>query len=378
MIGRLFECPGSWRMTQALKAVKAVVQESVEDHDPPEYLVTGNLVHQYLATPATASMDLWDQLSADGQWLATECVRLSGEAFSKIYGSGTVLPGLKTEDRLWSKCGRYSGQYDVGVVDGDIHMILDYKTGRIVAPEANVNYQLRTLAVLDHHNSKEPPKRTITGIIQPRSPKPLTLCEYSPDDIKQADLELNVLMDIITEKDAPLKAGDWCTYCPARSICPVATKGVTTDIARMASDIDIEKFTQTLTPVEMASIAAIAKRGRSLFDAVEDRMKEMLENDKNAIPGWKLSEPKKVKKIESAQRAFELLSDYLSPTEFASCCKVSFSAIEPVFHEALSETNGATMLTKTESRKQLRSILAPALIEHDRAPSLEQTGVTTI
>lgn len=304
------------------------------------------------------------QLTDEQLWMVHELERHVEEIIERLNLFGSAMK----EQRLWSRCNRYSGQADFSVInlESDAAGVFDYKTGRVIVEPASTNAQLKTLAVLLYQNFSI--KTAFPGIIQPRSPNPVTLCQYTEDDLKYASDELDALMDSIEKPDAQLTPGSWCDYCPAKLHCPALTGEQRTVISSVSAVQDTVEAVLGLSIDDLTKILGVLRRGRALFDAAEKRAISILRENPHAIPGWQLSEDTFTSSVEDVQKAFELLSGHMKPEEFASACKVKITELEKVFHKA---TGG---ISKKASKQTLRSILGPVIVPKRRSGSLQKAS----
>lgn len=113
----------------------------------------------------------------------------------------------------------FSGKADYTAIsaDGKHGLVIDYKTLHGDHPAADVNDQLRSLAVLLHlrHNLES----VRVAIVQPWKGKP-TVADYDLEALKAAHAW--VLESLKAERESTpeqTKIGEWCQHCPARVKC---------------------------------------------------------------------------------------------------------------------------------------------------------------
>jgi len=365
-MGRVFQCPGSWRLCRQLPVAD---KDSGVAADDPDYLVFGNACHDYMDRPTDAK---YQALGSEGQWMVDKfsdhfrgAINLIASGIPGAFEKG----GIHKEIRLWNPDRTYSGQADIAVVDQALSLgaVFDYKSGRALVDNADQNYQLRVLAVLLASNHSL--KTVFAGIIQPRSATPLTIVRYDEGDLQEAASELDELMLAIEDPNAPLIPGDHCVFCPAKAHCPALggeSVALVVDSGSVHPGSDGAMEAVSLQPEQLAAIMLMAKRGRAFLDAVEERVKSMLRADPGSVPGWELSPDTEVSSIGDAAKAYEVISDVLEPEAFARACKVTLSKLEDEFHAAHPDH------TKSENKKALRALLGPAITKSTRSGSLKR------
>jgi hypothetical protein len=132
------------------------------------------------------------------------------EVFSEVYISGAWLDP------------RFGGSIDVRLAEpyGKLN-IVDHKNGYILV-EAKDNEQLAQYAVLAAHEHEDCEEVTVT-ISQPNAPHKEGLIRsetYTIDQLKLFEIRMKEAADAIDAPNAPLRAGDWCLWCPAKTRCP--------------------------------------------------------------------------------------------------------------------------------------------------------------
>lgn len=116
---------------------------------------------------------------------------------------------------------RLGGTADKTLVEafGWAHLF-DYKNGYIVV-DVKDNEQLKTYAVgiLHEHPDAEGVRVTI---VQPNAPHEegcIRTEEYTRDELKLFEIQMKEAADNTSKPNAPLRAGDWCMWCPAKTRC---------------------------------------------------------------------------------------------------------------------------------------------------------------
>ncbi len=131
------------------------------------------------------------------------------ELFSEVYLDGSWLDN------------RTGGTIDVRLVEpfGHIH-IVDHKNGYIIV-EAKGNDQLKQYAMLAAHEHPDCEGVTVT-ISQPNAPHvegTIRSESFTIDELKLYEITVKAAADATAKPNAPLRAGDWCLWCPAKTRC---------------------------------------------------------------------------------------------------------------------------------------------------------------
>ena len=253
--------------------------------------------------------------------MAEACERDRRTVMRWVWPDNTDLCDEITEHRMWYRRKRFSGMADlVAHVDGH-YLILDYKTGPVPVPEAEVNWQLKALSALVYRLY---PARAITrAIVQP-------LCGGPTIATAEGTVALNKLrrevLDVLRKAESPdavLRPGTaQCKYCKAKPICP----------ALHEQGFALSKLgpVEALTPDQMGE--AMDKLGmvKTMVKALEGRAKELLTADGNSIPGWKLREGSRRRSVENSTDAVQALIDLgiLDEDSVDGCLKVELGKLE--------------------------------------------------
>lgn len=135
--------------------------------------------------------------------------RYSPEVISEVYLDGSWLDS------------RFGGSIDVRIVEPFGWLdIVDHKNGHILV-EAKDNDQLKQYAVLAAHEHEDCEGVTVT-ISQPNAPHKDGLIRsesFTIDELKLYEIRMKEAADATDASNAPLRAGDWCLWCPAKYRC---------------------------------------------------------------------------------------------------------------------------------------------------------------
>lgn len=161
-------------------------------------------------------MFMADEKMIDGvQMTISEVDRLKAEMCE-----GTEVFSERFLDMTWLD-SRLGGTADVTLVEpfGKAHLV-DHKNGFILV-EAKDNDQLKQYAVGIAHEHPDCEEVTVT-ISQPNSPHKEGLIRsetFTIDELKLYEIRMKEAAEDTSKPNAPLRAGDWCLWCPAKTRC---------------------------------------------------------------------------------------------------------------------------------------------------------------
>ena len=309
-VERLMLCPGSFKAEQG----KPNKSNALAD--------AGTRIHAALEAGNIDNLD-----DEDEQQLAVRAAQLRDEMIDGFFNSQMLISDLDEgpardevisqfkEQRIRGIDGRISGQYDGLVLDGERALVYDFKTGYLKPIEAKQNKQLRALAVLVAENHEGITEVT-TAIIQPRIKPEISLAEYGPDDLEKSRAELINILDDADRPNAPRVAGEiQCKYCRAKADCAEAA-AVATGLAKYdPAEITLERLPELLDACGAA---------KKIIAAIEEKARETLGKDPEAIPGYTLKAGAKMAKIIDPQKVFNRMNERHSvlPHEFVEVCEV--------------------------------------------------------
>ncbi len=131
------------------------------------------------------------------------------QVFSERYLDGTWLDS------------RLGGTADITLAEpyGWINLV-DHKNGYILV-EAKDNDQLKQYGVFLLHEHPDAEGVTVT-ISQPNAPHAEGLIRsesFTADELKLYEIQMKQAAEATSKPNAPLRAGDWCLWCPAKTRC---------------------------------------------------------------------------------------------------------------------------------------------------------------
>jgi Protein of unknown function (DUF2800) len=218
-----------------------------------------------------------------------------GEAYDVVY-----------EQRIWYSIQGtpyFSARPDRVYFNKDRILYPDFKTGPGDTEEAGVNTQLRAgVAILGSCYPEV--ERIGVAIIQPLVTHTPEIAVYDRAAIQEATLEILEIVDQ-TFWSEERKAGSHCKFCVCRPFCPEARQ--------LAIDHPLTINVEALPRGEQgAALMDRIKVARKILDAVEHEYKAIVEKDSNSLPGWWISEGRKIRYVNS-WRAIEKLIEERNP-----------------------------------------------------------------
>ena len=186
------------------------------------------------------------------------------------------------------------GTSDVVILrQGRLHIIdLKYGKGVAVSAEDNPQLKLYALGTLARFDMLYDIKDVVMTIYQPR------LDNVSTDTIKAKDLYawgeevIKPGAQLALSEDAPVHAGDWCQFCPARYDCK--------ERARDAMELQKYLGRMVLSPEEIAEILGKIDRLTKFAEDIKDSaLTKALDGEE--IPGWKVVEGRSIRKYVGSE-----------------------------------------------------------------------------
>jgi hypothetical protein len=223
---------------------------------------------------------------------------------------GTEVFPERYLDMTWLD-SRLGGTADVTLVEpfGRAHLV-DHKNGYILV-EAKDNDQLKQYAVGIAHEHPDCEEVTVT-ISQPNAPHEDGLIRsetFSIDELKLYEIRMKEAADATSKPNAPLRTGDWCLWCVAKTRCKAYDQMLLDEAG--ADFADDEPPAALPTP---KSTAELARRMEwvPVIEAWANSMKadvqRELENG-NEVPGWKLVRGKSKRRWASEDATKKKLTD---------------------------------------------------------------------
>ena len=306
-IENLSLCPG------AFTAQKDIAEEQMSFD-----ALKGIRIHSYLEGKQELILDVAEQDIADE--LEAKRELLEAEVFPRAKKVITVMK----EHRLWlsppaiTAAVNYSGMADQITIQGATALIVDYKTGRGEVTPSRRNLQLLALAVLLKANF--PKVRKIhAAILQTR--EPVEVATFNAKQLRDGkELILNILELALTPSARRFAGEKQCKWCRFKTQCPEA----------MGAMLTLVQVTELSDPTRFAELLDYVGVAKKLIPEIEKKAREILDNDPYSIPGYKIAEGRKRRKITDSQEAFNRLREdkLISQEDFLKAVKVSVPQIE--------------------------------------------------
>lgn len=310
----------------------------------------GEKVHKALMTRDPSQLSVPERKSYDA------CVDTEEAAMRKFFGLSKVT-SVKTfrEKRLWIEFGafKHSGQLDVWHKLGSMALIVEYKSLYGDIDDSPYNLQLRDQVVLLSANDL---MLDTVGVVKAQPPRDLdpVIAVYNGDDLELARAEVGKRVTASNQLDAPRHAGRrQCEFCNAKNKCQAYADWMAsiTPPELVGSTNPVALWTPEQWTVFLKNKTAIEK----FVDNAYSTAKEILRQDPDAIPGYRLADSGSVTKITDLNMLFNRFKEIGGKDEdFMGCLDLMIGR----FEEALSKTTGATGVKLQKAKESLFSEIA--------------------
>lgn len=208
------------------------------------------------------------------------------------------------------------GTGDATVYAGGHLHVFDFKYGKGVVVDPTDNPQLLLYgagAVRRHHN--RPLSAMTLHVVQPRAGgNPVKSWETDIVDLLEWEGTLRAAALATEADDAPLAAGDWCRFCPAKPVCPtMREKVMNLAEAEFGSDGEGEishlADPSSLPGEKVAALLRNASLIKDWFRAVEE-FAHAEASDGRCPPGFKLVAKRPSRKWKDEEAALKYLRAY--------------------------------------------------------------------
>jgi hypothetical protein len=233
-------------------------------------------------------------------------------------------------------------------------VVLDFKYG-VTPVEAAHNKQLKYYALGAWLAMPAWMQKDIEAveviIVQPRLPvgNPVKTFIYTIPEILEFQMWLLEAAQACDEPDAPLKAGDWCKWCPAQSICPaLKQKAGEICLAEFDEPAPLLPEPQTLSKERIRNILDNFKIVKSWFSSIEQYAFSQLLEDENAIPGYKLVQKRSLRQWSDTKAVEEILKPVFGDAIFSKKL-VSPAQAEKLVKGLTSKTNKKEFADKLDA-----------------------------
>lgn len=148
------------------------------------------------------------------QTMIDEVERVKEEMFEPVVYTERYLDGTWLDSRL-------GGTADTTLMEAIpewIHLF-DYKNGRVIVEATSEQMKQYAVFLLHEHPGA---LGVIVHLVQPNGQHEDGICRevtYPADELKIFELQMKEAADATSAPNAPLRAGEWCMYCPAKAFC---------------------------------------------------------------------------------------------------------------------------------------------------------------
>ena len=313
---RLKLCPGSWALEQ-----------QCPDPQETEEAASGTRIHDAWAGKLDQSELTWDE----DQTL--EFIRdLEEKALKAVFPDCTPDLIVNDDSRLLLTIDgvrRMSGRPDKVYSSNGSALILDAKTGRLDAPIAAENVQLRALATLLDQETGWTLHSITVGILAPWQSQRITLARYERHHLDAARQEILDIIAASKKPDAPRNPSlEACRYCKAKAVCPEARESAMTLPVAETPELPTatrtpEAFAAMLTRDELGACLRRGKLFEKIYDAMKAEAKRRLESGEE-VPGWILREGRETEVITDPQKVWEgFLELGGNSKDFMGCVRIT-------------------------------------------------------
>lgn len=208
---------------------------------------------------------------------------------------------------------RLGGTADITLVEpfGWAHLV-DHKNGYIIV-EAKDNDQLKQYAVGILHEHPDAEGVTVT-ISQPNAPHQDGLIRsesFSRDELKLYEIRMKEAADATSAPNAPLRAGDWCTWCPAKTRCEAFDEMLAEEAGIEFGIIGETEPPEQLPPARDTTELAHKAKWLEVLESFTSQLKGDIQREMengNKVEGWKLVRGKGKRRWQSQNEcAIELI-----------------------------------------------------------------------
>lgn len=245
-------CPGNRNL------IRAMFDASAEDftEESSEFAVRGRRIHKAREMSNTFELEDESELRAYQTGMALENSLLQNWVAEN--GIIEYTEGQR-EQRLWlnhpdTMAPMLSGQLDVNYLAGSHGLVVDWKSGlgKACGP-ANTSWQLRIQALLLSKEHDE--LRTIrAAFVKPETwGDQLDYVTFTAFDLANIERYVHFILWQTQQKDAPLKAGEHCKWCPAKAVCEAAVRE-----AMMPTLVVPQPTPEVVTPKVAAELVKLA------------------------------------------------------------------------------------------------------------------------
>lgn len=262
------------------------------------------------------------------------------------------------------------GTLDVAVVEefGRL-VVIDYKYGAGVPVDPDENSQLIYYALGIAHQYDFNFSEVELVVIQPRADHekgPVRSWVMSIDDLMKWEHIFRAGVKKALGPNPPYKAGDWCRWCPAQSICPeISTRAleqVEIDFEPEESSDIVLPAPHAITPQKLSHTLTGIEKLEKWIDAVKEHALHVLKEGQ-VIPGFKLVQKRSTRKWVDEEKVKQraiicfgtkaITEKLLSPAQLEKAVDGSKKFIDK---HTTSESSGVTIAKASDKRPEINQI----------------------
>ena len=155
-----------------------------------------------------------DEMVFGVQTMIDEVERVKAEMVEPILYTERYLDGSWLDSRL-------GGTADVTVIEEipEWIQLFDYKNGRVIVEVTDEQMKNYAVFLLHEHPGA---LGVVVHLVQPNAQHEegiIRSVTYTADELKMFELQMKEAADATAVPNAPLRAGDHCIYCPAKTYC---------------------------------------------------------------------------------------------------------------------------------------------------------------
>lgn len=358
---RWLGCPGSVDLsTRAPEGPKsnAYADEGTTAHECHEFL----LKNRGSAKAVAAARKKWPSEMVDYVWQSVDFIL-------KQVGDSELLCETKV-DLSFIGAGMF-GTTDAAIVElfGTL-WVIDFKYGEGIVVDPKDNTQLIYYALGIAHKYGFVFDEVVLVVAQPRAEHidgPIRWHRMSMEELRAWEQTFRDGVERTEDPLAPLEPGDWCRWCPAKTICPAIS-----DLALRQAQVDFKPeesasmslpVPNMLRPEHLSNILLGIKKLETWIESVQEHALFVLERGAH-IPGFKLVQKRSTRKwrdgaeargeIVYGNDAFE--RKFLSPAQLEK--KLGDGVAIFIKKNSTNESSGVTLAPESDKRPAFSPIEA--------------------
>lgn len=326
---RRVKCKGSPRIEKGLKDV------------PTPYAERGRMLHDLWANPARSRAQLSDEDLTN-----LEAVETADKKFHDwVFGAGApVITMTETPVTLFAGTPhemRSTPDRVYWCPDTAVVAVPDAKFGRLEVDDAADNWQLAVYlcSLADQYPDAE---RFFGIILQPWA-KVSAPVEFSRAEVQAMVAQILQILIESSLPDAPLSPSvDACRFCKGalHGVCPAhrgaALAPVKDPVAVARAIADPVTFLMSIQPDQRAQLLDALTLADNLNAVIRPAARELLAQDKDAIPGYVKKKDTETRKITDVRGliAYLELTGKLDRSEITAACQMPISGAERLLKKA--------------------------------------------